>query len=98
MARWRKITKNLDQIRGDLARISIGYLSNTTLEAGVHKSQGTRSAGKLNCVHLIFMGTQCGICFVTLLALRIFGWLLGFWKICEPLVWCIPVTLTCVMG
>ena len=64
VGRWRKIMKNPDQIRGDLSRISTGYLSNTTLEAGVHKSQGTRSAGKLNCVHLIFVGTQCGICFM----------------------------------
>ena len=34
MERLRKIVMNLDQICGDLTRISIGYLSNTTLEQG----------------------------------------------------------------
>ena len=33
MGRWKKkIMKNLDEICGALARISIGYLSSTTLE------------------------------------------------------------------
>jgi hypothetical protein len=45
------------QICGDLARISIGYLSNTAVEQGCTNTKGNMSAGKLNCVHLIFVGT-----------------------------------------
>ena len=96
MARWRKIVTNLDQIHGDLARISTGYLSNTSRGAQIPRHQVSWET-KL-CAPNICGYSVWNLLYVTLLALRIFGWLLGFWKICEPLVWCIPVTLTCIMG
>jgi len=54
----------------------------------VHKSQvpGPHGDQYFVCWCLLFVGSQCGACFVTLLAPSILWWLLHFWNICAPLL------------
>ena len=48
---------------------------------------GTRLHGQLKFVWwcLVFVGLQCGTCFMSVMVPRILRYLLGFWKICVSL-------------
>jgi len=52
---------------------------------------GTMLHGQLKFVWwcLVFVGSQCGTCFMSVMVPRILRCLLGFLKICVPLKWCI---------